>query len=199
MTDDTLLILRIKHGDEKAFKILFEKYYTVMCMFAEQIIHDRHLAGSIADDVIFNIWENRRNIHIRTTLRTYLLQSVRNRCINELNGAYGKHRHLLTSITAKDNADFMLSLFSDGRHPLGELIGKELEDKIRECIDNLPDACRMAFIKSRIEQKKYAEIAEEMGISVNTVKYHIKNALAILHEKLGGYIKLAVLLITLYC
>ena len=177
---------------------MFEKHYGAMCRFAEQIIHDRHLAGSIADDVIFNIWENRGTLHIHTSLRTYLLYSVRNRCINELNSAHGRQRQLTMSISAKDNADFMLSLFADDKHPLGELIEKELTEKIKECVSAMPDACRTAFIKSRIEQKTYAEIAADMGISVNTVKYHIKNALAYLHGQLGRYIRWIILLISFY-
>ena len=198
MTDDTLLIIGIRRGDERAFRHLFEKHYGVMCRFAEQILHDRHLAGSIADDVIFNLWESRMTLHIRTSLRTYLLSAVRNRCINELNSAGGRQRRLTMSISAKDNADFLLSLFADGHHPLGELIEKELDEKIRQCVSDMPEACRTAFVKSRIELKTYAEIAADMGISVNTVKYHIKNALAFMHERLGGYIRWIILLLTFY-
>lgn len=44
------------------------------------------------------------------------------------------------------------------------------------------------FLKSRFEHKKNDEIAAELGISVNTVKYHIKRALAILRQDLGRYL-----------
>lgn len=54
------------------------------------------------------------------------------------------------------------------------LLEQELEDELKRSIDELPLECRRVFYKSRFEQKKYEEIAEELGISVNTVKYHIK-------------------------
>ncbi len=189
MTDETAIISRIRQGDEKAFKYLFEHYYAAMCSFARHIVHDGHLAESIVDDVVFNIWENRRSLHVKSSLRTYLLSAVRYRCINEMKSPYRRFSRMQTTIPPGDSTDFVMSLFADARHPLGELIEKELQDIIRESIDELPDECRRVFLKSRTEHMKYAEIADDMHISVNTVKYHIKNALAHLHRRLGGYIK----------
>ena len=55
-------------------------------------------------------------------------------------------------------------------------------------IGRLPEDCRRVFRMSRFEEKKYDEIAHELQISVNTVKYHIKHALALLHEDLRKYL-----------
>ena len=63
----------------------------------------------------------------------------------------------------------------------------EISDNKRE---SLPEECRRVFKKSRFEQKKYEEIAEELNISVNTVKYHIKNALAYINSHLSDYLKI---------
>ena len=73
-------------------------------------------------------------------------------------------------------------------YPLGRLLERELEHEIHRSIAALPAECRQVFLKSRFERKKYEEIAAELGISVNTVKYHIKNALARLHDSLGKYL-----------
>lgn len=72
-----------------------------------------------------------------------------------------------------------------GDSPYGTLLSKELEEKVIQAIEALPAECRQVFLKSRMENK---EIAEELGISVNTVKYHLKNALKILREKLEYYL-----------
>ena len=69
-----------------------------------------------------------------------------------------------------------------------EKLERELEHEIHHSIAALPAECRQVFLKSRFEIKKYEEIAAELGISVNTVKYHIKNALARLHDSLGKYL-----------
>lgn len=68
------------------------------------------------------------------------------------------------------------------------LLEKELEQEIEKSIQNLPKECRTVFQMSRFEDMKYQEIADKLNISVNTVKYHIKNALAILNKDLSRYL-----------
>lgn len=67
---------------------------------------------------------------------------------------------------------------------------EELEAMISEKIALLPEECQKVFYLSRYENKSYAEIAEELNISINTVKYHIKNALSTLRKELGPYLLL---------
>lgn len=86
----------------------------------------------------------------------------------------------------------MRYLLSDD-YPLGSLLEHELEEEIHHAIRNLPEVCRKVFIKSRFEGKKYEEIATELNISVNTVKYHIKSALSSLHSELGKYLIILIL------
>jgi RNA polymerase sigma-70 factor (ECF subfamily) len=72
--------------------------------------------------------------------------------------------------------------------PLATLLEKELEIEIEKSINSLSDECRKVFELSRFEQLKYEDIAVELNISVNTVKYHIKNALSKLRADLSKYI-----------
>ena len=65
---------------------------------------------------------------------------------------------------------------------------KALEGEVMKSINRLPEDCRRVFSMSRFDEKKYEEIAHELQISVNTVKYHIKHALTLLHEDLGKYL-----------
>ena len=94
-----------------------------------------------------------------------------------------------------ENMEFLDAVFVDDNHPLGTLLEQELEGKLSQCIEELPKECRAVFKKSRFEQKKYEEIAADLNISVNTVKYHIKNALASIQLHMGDYLKLLVLYI----
>lgn len=84
MADDTFIISRLYKGDEDAFRYIFDNEYGLMCSFANRMLHDRAMAESIADDVIFNLWESHERLNITSSLRSYLLGAVRNRCINEL-------------------------------------------------------------------------------------------------------------------
>ena len=163
---DTLIIEHLRRGDEEAFKYIYEHHYVLLCRFANQILNDAALSEEVVDDAIFYLWEHRREIEITYSVRAYLMRAVRNRCLN-----------------VEEN------------QPLGVLLERELEDELTRSIEELPVECRTVFKKSRFEQKKYEEIALELGISINTVKYHIKNALSLLQKRLDNYLHLLIIYI----
>lgn len=189
------ILERLRNGDEKAFKYIFDKYYNLLCRCANQILSDTSLVEEIVDDAIFYLWEHRTDVEITHTVRAYLLRSVRNRCLNEINSLSHRTEHYFSTYISDDNIDFLDTLFADSSHPLGILIQQELEEKLMSEIESLPEKCRKVFKKSRFEQKKYEEIAEELNISANTVKYHIKNALAYLNTHLSEYLKVLLIYI----
>ena len=146
------------------------------------------IAEEIVDDAIFYLWEHRTEIEITRSIRAYLMRAVRNHCLNELNSL--RHRTEIASSTffLPENIEFLDKLFVEENQPLVYLLEQELESELQKGIEELPDNCRAVFLKSRIEQKKYEEIAVDLGISVNTVKYHIKNALALLQQRMEKYL-----------
>lgn len=189
---EELIIEKLKQGDQKAFKHIFDRHYVLLCRFANQILNDASLAEEIVDDAIFYLWEHREEIEITHSIREYLMRAVRNRCINEINSLSHRTELNFSTYISSDNIEFLDTIFKDEDHPLGALIEHELEDELIRCIESLPEECRRVFKKSRFEQKKYEEIAEELNISVNTVKYHIKNALAYLNSHLSDYLKIII-------
>ena len=114
------------------------------------------------------------------------MRAVRNRCTNYLNSEWEKREIAFSSLMPDEITDDKMTI-SDS-HPLGALLERELEEEIYKAIDKLPNECRRVFDKSRFEGKSYEEISQELGISVNTVKYHIKNALASLQTNLSKYL-----------
>lgn len=193
---DKLIIEKLKQGDEKAFKYIYDCYYVFLCRFANQLLHDPALAEEIVDDTIFYLWEHRLEVEITYSVRAYLIRAVRNRSLNELNSLRHREELRFSSFTLPENREFLDMVFDPDEHPLGYLLERELEDELMKSIEELPEECRAVFKKSRLEQKKYEEIAAELNISVNTVKYHIKNALAFMQRRMGKYLKLLLLLIS---
>ncbi|MDO4162899.1 MAG: RNA polymerase sigma-70 factor [Bacteroides sp.] len=188
--DEHHIIARLKQGDEKAFKYIYDCHYVLLCRFANQLLDNYSLAEEVVDDTIFYLWQHRDEIEITHSIRTYLLRAVRNRCLNELNSLSHRMEIRFSSFALPENMDFLNQIFTEDSHPLGSLLEQELENEISHSIEELPPECRTVFKKSRFEQKKYEEIATELGISVNTVKYHIKNAISFLQKRLSSYLKL---------
>lgn len=189
MADDTFIISRLYKGDEDAFRYIFDNEYGLMCSFANRMLHDRTMAESIAGDVIFNLWESHERLKITSSLRSYLLGAVRNRCINELKSRIKRLSATNASLNIREEMEMLDVIFTDDSQPLGTLLEQELEEQISHCISLLPKECRKVFEKSRFEGLSYKEIASELKISTNTVKYHIKQALSILHSNLDVYLK----------
>lgn len=184
-TEEQLLFEQLKRGEERAYGVLYEKHYAVMCHFANFYLHDKFAAEAAVEDVIYHIWENREKLSISISIRSYLVRAVRNKCLDTLKLKRNQTEQTISSLSEKSNYYIDNQCAYDSPH--GTLLSKELEDKIIIAIESLPAECKQVFLKSRMENKKNQEIAEELGISINTVKYHIKNALKILREKLGKY------------
>ena len=186
---ESLIVEQLKAGNERAYKFLYDQHYQILCHIAAQYVKDDFLAETIVGDVIFHIWEVRESIEINTRIRSYLMTSVRNRCLDYLKSQYNQKE-------LKGLQDFpVLNYVKGDDYPLGRLLEQELESEIMKAINRLPEQCRRVFQLSRFEEKRYEEIAAELDISVNTVKYHIKRALALLNEDLGKYLTVAILLL----
>ena len=182
------LITGIKNGDVVAFEELYKQYYIFLCLIAEHIVRNPSDAEEIVSDVFVKLWNIREKIEITTSIKAYLVKAVHNTSINFL--AQSNMTNKLTdSLT---NSDYKL-LAWDSDYPLGQLFEKEIMNILDHGINNLPDACRQIFILSRNENMKYNEIADKLGISVNTVKTQMKIALVRLRETLKDYLMILVL------
>lgn len=180
------IIDQLKQGNEKAFKDLYKNHYVLLCHIAQEYVNDKFLAETLVGDVIFHLWEARESLNIQISLRSYLVKSVRNRCIDYLSSQRERREVTFSALGEEELA--RNHYIPSGDYPLGTLLEQELEDEIHKAIKRLPEECRTVFLKSRFEKKKQEEIASELNISVNTVKYHMKNALRLLNEQLSKYL-----------
>lgn len=183
---ENLLIEQLKEGNESAYRYIYDHHYTLLCHFANSYVKDHFLSEAIVSDMIFHLWEIRETLNISVSIRSYLLRAVRNRCINHLTSEQRKKEISFSSLLSHELTNDKITYLDS--HPLGLLLERELEDKIYDIIDNLPIECRTVFTKTRFEGKTYKEAAQELGISINTVKYHVKNAISILYLNLREYL-----------
>lgn len=176
------IIKGVKEGDENAFRSLYDNYYHRLFCISRQYLQDDFLAETIVSDVFFHLWETRKTLDIQISLNAYLIRMVRNFSLNYLQKNYVEKEVSLNGIDITSPL-----LFLSDEYPLGRLLEKEMTEKVHEEINRLPKETRQVFILSRLEELKHEEIANRLGISVNTVKYHIKQALSILRDRLKGY------------
>lgn len=168
----------LKSGNEKALKRVFSEYYTTLCSIVFQYVKDTQISESIAEDVIFNLWEKRDQILPLESFRNYILRMARNRSIDYLRSQHN---------TLDIDSSTPHRLISD-EDIFETYISIELQQLIEEKLKDLSPQCQKVFYLSRYDNLTYHEIALQLGISENTVKYHIKTALAHLRKELSPYI-----------
>lgn len=143
-------------------------------------------AEEVVQDVFVNLWEKRFTLVVNSSLRAYLFTAVRNQSLN-----YLKHLQVINEYNSYysdmlNDAGYYYSLSQETGASL--LMASELEKKIEEAVDSLPKECRRIFLLSRHDGLKNQEIADELGISVNTVQKQMSIALGRLKIALKNYL-----------
>lgn len=180
------IIKGLSEGKETAYKYLYDTHYKALSIFAYQYVNDTFVAETIVGDIIFHLWQNRREIIILQSLRNYLLTAVKNRCLNYLEQQ--KRIENLTEHMAEQMETKQKNYEDQPEYPLSTLLEKELDVKINNALNALPQLTRKIFMLSRFSDLKYQQIAHETGVSVDVVKYHIKSALSHLRTELKDYL-----------
>ena len=181
ITNDISLLRQIREGNEDAFKSLFETYFTPLCRFIYLHLDDKNVAEELAMDIFIYLWENRETLVI-TSVRAYLVRAVHNACLSYLRQNQPEYVELDDTVVERS------TLFSLDESPLDYVLSRELIERVDKAVKELPSQYKRVFELSRYKNLTYAEISEEMGISINTVKLYQKKALAQLRLVLKEYL-----------
>lgn len=159
----------LKQGNKCGLELLFRRFYKPLTCYAVKFVAQQEEAEDIVQDVFIQFWENDRFNSIKNYLRSYLYQSVRNRCLNVLES---KEKILLKPIDIVSEWP--------GSELFDELDYDRYMNSIYEEIDKLPDRTREIFKAVVLDGKRYKEVAEEFHISINTVKTVLTRSLTTL-------------------
>jgi RNA polymerase sigma-70 factor (ECF subfamily) len=174
----------IQQKDGQLFQYYYLENYRAFLLVAYKYLRDQGLALEVVNDVFVTIWEDAASINIQTSLKSYIHRAVINRSLN---------------VVLKDKKDKQrlqdLVAAPQGVAESRELEENELKTRLYKEIELLPEQCRKVFKLSRFEGKKKQEIADELGISVKTVKNHLNRALKTLNKVLGDWKSLHLLVL----
>jgi len=181
---DAELVRKFKSGDVDAFEALFKSYYQPLVGYGRTIVKDADEAEDIVQQVFISVWEKRSELEIHTSLRAMLYKAVYNSSLNRL-----KHGEV------RRNYSKEIKLASSVSFTQEDVQYKELQKKINDAIDLLPEQCAKIFKMSRFDQLKYQEIADILSLSVKTVENQMGKALKLLRENMKDYLMLIILFI----
>lgn len=166
----------IRNNNVEAYRLLYAQFYTPLCTYAQRYTSCAATAEDSVQEVFFRIWRDRDKLNITTSLRSYLLVSVRNICLNliekqKLQLTY--EQYILTTYDPFETED----LYSV----------EELTAIIEDAINKLPEKYQTVFRMSRFDNLKNKEIAEKLNISIKTVEAYMTKSLIMMSLELSKY------------
>lgn len=192
-SEERSLILRLIEGDEDAFCELYATYKNRLIYFAMRFLKSREYAEDVFQDAFTVVWQSRRFINPDASFSSYLYTIMRNRILNQLRNAANEEK-LKESILSQ-----ALDYTEDTKR---EVMLNDLKSLISNALQQLTPRQREIFEMSREAQLSHKEIADKLGISVNTVQEHISTSLKLIRTYLikysgSEYVDLLLLLICL--
>lgn len=176
------IISDLKKGNKNALEHLYNEHYISLCTYAIDLVGDTEAGADIVSEFYCFLWEHRKQINIKESLKSYLFKSIRNRCLNHL-----KHKKTVQNYKTESESfgaqvdEINLEFLKKNK----EFENIDISERIQTAVEKLPDQARVIFKLKRQEGRTYAQISEELKISVNTIRTQMSRALNKLRKALA--------------
>jgi RNA polymerase sigma-70 factor (family 1) len=170
MDDDLKLWEKIRSGDTSAVKVLHDRYYYQLYLYAKKIYYNPSVLDEVVSDCFIKLWTKRNDLVIARSVKSYLFMML--------------HHNLIDILRRKD----VTIHFEEGSFP--EFPDEESQNEfdhyalLYTAMEKLPEQRRQILELAVFESYSYAQIAEKNKISINTVKTQMGRAYRFLKEEL---------------
>ena len=158
---DEKLIAAIGNDDYTSYNKLFVRYYSRLCCYVYRLLGEKEDAEDVVQDLFFTLWNNRKKIAIGENVSGYLYKMARNLALNHI-------RTQTNYKTVLENREEQLSYYEEN-----PLESEEFRMALYDCINLLPGRCKEVLLLHRVKGLKQKEIADQLSISVKTIKNQI--------------------------
>lgn len=181
MTDlrEQAWIAAARAGDQGAFEELVRLYEKRVLALTLRMCKDREDAAEAAQEAFLAAWQGLRNFRGDSSFSTWLYRLASNACVDLLRRE-GKRR----TAVSLDDEDLNLDIPASIPSPQEEAERRELREQIEEGLRALPPEYRAALVLREIQQLRYDEIGEALGVDIGTVKSRISRG----RKKLRGFL-----------
>jgi RNA polymerase sigma-70 factor (ECF subfamily) len=176
-------MLKLKRGDERAFKVLFDKYKRRIVNYARRFVSSPERAEDAAQETFLRLYRSRESYEPKSKFRTYLYHIATNTCLNHV-----RKRDWLVREEEQEESVTERLVDTAFARPEDALAGEELRVLVERALATLPEGQRTALVLLRFEDMSYEEIATVMDASVPAVKSLLNRAKVELLKKLGPHL-----------
>ncbi len=170
------------------FKKTYNLHASGLIFYARKFT-DQQTAEDIVHDVFLKIWDKKQHLILEDEIKTYLIRAVQNACFD-----YLKHVSVENDYISKVSHELKLEELEFYDNASNRLVLEDQIAAIHQAVDKLPDKCKQIFTLSYLENKKNAEIAEILNISIRTVESQLYKALKQLRKNLSPSLMIIIIL-----
>lgn len=155
--------------------VLFKEFYDRLVYFSLQFVKDKYKAQDIVQDSFIKYWQQKDTVHSnKTAIKNFLYSTVRNASLNAV-----RHEKIVDGYKLAHS-----STEPEESSVVEAIIATEVIAEIHSAIQSLPENYRLISVMGYFDGKKNQEIADELDMSVNTVKKQKQKAIQLLRLKL---------------
>jgi RNA polymerase sigma-70 factor (family 1) len=184
------IIADFKEGSKEAFAAVYKSHYAALFFFVKRFVIDRAEAEDITAETFIKLWKIRHNFDSHQNIKAFLYITARNACLDCLRArqrSTGMQQEMLYLLLQQNDITF-----------LHDEIKVDVLTQVKEKIEGLPPKCKQIFKMAFLERLKNKEIAEKLGLTLQTVKNQKVRAIKLLRLALNKDLVLLTILFFLH-
>ncbi|MBL9036926.1 MAG: sigma-70 family RNA polymerase sigma factor [Archangium sp.] len=193
-TDDLTLVQRVRTGDQRAFKLLVERYQRKVYAVALNMLKDKEDARDATQEAFIKVYKYLEYFKGDASFYTWLYRITFNICIDLIRrkGSKGDEHVEFDESVRLDTAEANIGALGSklGTNPQKSALRKELADKITAAIQQLPETHRQILLLREIEGMSYEDLATTLEIPKGTVMSRLFHARLKMQKLLNEYVEL---------
>lgn len=181
MLTDTELFNLCSQNDEKAFKVFYNRHWSILYKIVYRKIHRSDIAEELTQELFIKVWENRHTTQI-SNMAAYLNTAIRNLIISYARKQLQESKYL-------QNLSYKIHTTTlESNSTLEQVEYELLNQKLEDALIKLPEKTRNIFLWHRFNDLNVNQIAQRLKLTKKCIEYHLTRSHFFLRKSLNDYI-----------
>lgn len=186
LVNEKEMLIRVANGDEAAFRQLFDIHYNKLAAFVQRLTKSSDITEELVQDTFVRVWLNRSELVSINNFESWIYVLARNHVFNQLKKIAREQKQLLEWFEQAAAVDF---------DTMNDDEAEDLFSFIDRLVEKLPPQQKRIYLLKRKNGLKNEEIAQQLNISLKTVKRHFTLALRFIKDNAKQGIEIIIFLL----